>query len=58
MAGMQVLGTTCNSFSISLEFFLSLGRSTEQEKENSVFGRGKLANQSLERMIQYVCWTF
>ena len=33
MAGMQVLGTTCN---ISLKFFLSLDRSTEQGKENCV----------------------
>ena len=36
MARMQVLGTSCEPFFISLEFFLSLGRST-QEREYSVF---------------------
>lgn len=35
MAGMQVLGTTCELFFISLD--LSLSRSTEQEKEVYIF---------------------
>ena len=36
MAGMQVLGTTCKPFFISVELFLSLGRSTQESKNLSL----------------------
>ena len=35
MAGMQVLGTTCEPFVISVELFLPLGRNT-QERADSI----------------------